>query len=115
METPTTLNVYSALRIEEGMIRRLWFEAPDETAAMNLCSRYGVGYEGPSQPPGSSAPLTPVAFDGKTTRAMLGGVSASTLYRLLATGQLERVAGTFRVLVTRSSIERFARFSGHRV
>lgn len=48
----------------------------------------------------------PVAFDLHRTREILGGISRATVYAWLALGRLERVPGTRRLLITRSSLER---------
>ena len=76
-------------------------------AARQLAARWGVGIEGEAAafPDDSPAPL-PEAYDEKTARYLLGGISRTTLYAELATGRLKRMAGTRRVLVTRQSIER---------
>lgn len=101
------LSTFAAVYIESGRILRLWFEAPDETAARAFCLRCNAGYQGPSAGPAlpKAAPVAE-AYNAKTARAMLGGVSAMTLYRWIALGELDRVQGTRRLLITRSSIER---------
>lgn len=105
-----SLETYSAVTVEAGRVRRLWFEAPDAQAAQAFCVRIGAGFQGPAARPADTAPA-PEAYDKKTACKMLGGLSESTLYRLLATGKLERLPGTWRVLVTRSSLERYCRGS----
>jgi hypothetical protein len=102
------LQIFSALRVEDGSLQRIWFEALDEDAAKKLCLRFDAGYEGQSARPGLKTSPLPLAFDSQTARNMLGGISVSTLYRLIATRQLERLPGTGRVLVTRSSLERYS-------
>lgn len=103
-----TLTTYSAVLVDAGQIRRLWFECDNEENAHAFCIRVGAGYEGRSTTPESQVAPPPEAYDERTTRELLGGISKSTLYRLLATGKLDRVPGTWRVLVTRRSVERLA-------
>jgi hypothetical protein len=104
----TELKRYSAIHVSSGEIRRLVFEAVDIVEARKLARGWKVGLEGetPGDHAGQSAAPIPEAYDQATARRLLGGISRTTLYAELATGQLERVSGTRRVLITRRSIER---------
>jgi len=103
------LTTYSAITVEAGQIRRVWFEAPTECDARTFCVRIGAGFEGKSSGPVRDVAQLPVAYNEETTRQLLGGISKSTLYRLHVTGKLDRLPGTARVMTTRSSIERYER------
>ena len=54
--------------------------------------------------PGEYSLPAPVSVDEKTARQMLGGLSSSTLQRELLQGNLDRVPGTRRLLITRQSL-----------
>ena len=54
----------------------------------------------------------PDAFDVPQARHKLGGISRSTLYRLLKRGKLSRLTDTRKVLITRRSIERYLAVRG---
>ena len=86
-----------------GSIRRLMFEACGEGEAREFAIRFGAGLEGEARRPESAPP--PAAYDEKTARRLLGNISPSTLYRELAVGNLERVPGIRKILITRQSIE----------
>lgn len=103
---PGTLETFSAVTVVAGQIRRLWFQAAGEEEARQLCVTWNAGYEGPARGPEFHTTPAPEAYDEKTARALLGGVSKMTLWRWVAVGKLDRVPGTRRFLVTRSSIER---------
>jgi hypothetical protein len=105
----TSVKTFSAIRAANGRLRRLWLEAADETEAHELCLRIDAGLEGEAQRPESAAPLLPEAYDARTARRLLGGISRSSLYKELILGNLERVGGTRRVLITRESLERRCR------
>jgi len=105
----TGVKTFSAIRPANGRLRRLWLEAADETEAHEFCLHIGAGLEGEAQRPESVAAALPEAYDGKTARRLLGGISRSSLYKELILGNLERVAGTRRVLITRESLERRCR------
>jgi hypothetical protein len=104
-----SLSTFSAVHVEAGQIRRLWFQAAGEPEARELCVKLGLGYDGPSSGPETHTTPSPEAYDEKTTRQLLGGVSRSFLYRELVAGRLERVPNTRRLLITRSSIESWTR------
>jgi hypothetical protein len=98
---------FSGIYIVAGEIRRVVYEAKDLEDARQHAAKWGVGIEGEAIAfPGDSPPPLPEAYDEKTARYLLGGISRTTLYAELATGRLQRLAGTRRVLVTRRSIER---------
>lgn len=107
MNADPALKKFSGLYIVEGEIRRIVYEARDLPEARELAGRWGVGLEGEAVGfPGQSPAPLPEAYDEKTARYLLGGISRTSLYAELATGRLQRLAGTRRVLVTRRSIER---------
>lgn len=106
----SSLPTYTAVCVVDGGIRRMWFEAPGESEARDFARRCGAGLTGASLRPADAEPL-PEAYDEKTARTMLGGISRATLYRFLSAGKLDRVSGTRKVLVTRQSIERRCRQS----
>ncbi len=98
---------FSGIYVLAGEIRRVVYEAKDLAEARQIATRWGVGIEGEAVAfAGESPPPLPEAYDEKTARYLLGGISRTTLYAELATGRLQRLAGTRRVLVTRRSIER---------
>lgn len=105
-----SLITYSAIWIEGGQIRRLWFEASHEAEARAFCVRANAGFEGRSAGPEIRADPLPEAYNVETACAMLGGISAATLYREIADGKLEKLPGTRRVLVTRESLEARAKW-----
>lgn len=94
---------WCAVYVVGGLVRRMIFEAVDEIEAREFAVRCGAGLEGETQQMNSPAPAT--AYDEKTARALLGNISPSTLYRELAVGNLQRVPGIRKILVTRESIE----------
>lgn len=101
------LKKFSGVYLAEGQIRRVIFEAKDGGEAQLLAKQWGMGVEGEAAAfPGETPLPLPEAYDEKTARYLLGGISRTTLYSELATGRLERMSGTRRVLVTRRSIER---------
>lgn len=81
----------------------MMFEAVNEQEAREFAARCGAGLEGEAKRMNSVGPAT--AYDEKTARALLGNISPSTLYRELAVGNLQRVPGIRKILVTRESIE----------
>lgn len=106
-QADSPLRKFSGIYVAAGEIRRVVYEAKDILEARQFAERWSVGLEGEAGafPGESSAPL-PEAYNEKTARYLLGGISRTTLYAELATGRLQRVPGTRRVLVTRRSIER---------
>jgi hypothetical protein len=108
------MHIFSAICVDEGDIRRIWFEAENRELAHTFCRRKGFGFDGTASPLPTFAtsedqgPL-PEAYDEKTARRMLGGISLATLYRWLEEEKVERVPNTRRLLVTRQSIERLTR------
>lgn len=104
-EQPTapSLATYSAVHVAHGAIRRVWFQAATEEEAKETCVRWNVGFEGLTE----RVEQEPAhAYDEKTARRLLGGISRTSLYRELAMSRLERVSGTRKVLITRQSLER---------
>ena len=58
----------------------------------------------PAARPSDSLP-PPAFYNEKSARAMLGGISRTSLYRELIRGNLIRVPGMRKILITRQSIE----------
>ncbi len=107
MQAGTGLRKFSGIYVADGEIRRVILEARDITEARQLAAKWGIGIEGEAIGfSGECPPPLPEAYNEKTARYLLGGISRTTLYAELATGRLKRLAGTRRVLVTRQSIER---------
>lgn len=107
---PSTLKRFSAVFCVQASIRRVTFEAFSLDEAQGLASTWGFGLEGeasaePDRDIRSHVPAE--ALDVKSACRVLGGISRTTLYRLLVKGQLERLPATRKVLVTRRSIERY--------
>jgi hypothetical protein len=98
-----TLAMYAAVYAHRGTVRRVWLEAATEEEAMETCVRWNVGLEGLASRP-KEEPAH--AYDEKTARRLLGGISRTTLYKELTLGRLERVSDTRKVLITRESLER---------
>jgi hypothetical protein len=105
LEPSSKLRLWSAVYVANGALRRMNFEASDEAEARDFAIRCGAGLEGESTRSESRFEPLPVAYDAKTARRLLGGVSRSALYKELVLGRLERVPGTRRVLITRTSLE----------
>lgn len=106
MTADPALKKYSGIHVAAGEIRRIVYEARDIVEARQFAAQWGVGLEGEAVAfSGESPPPLPEAYDEKTARYLLGGISRTTLYAELATGRLQRLSGTRRVLVTRRSIE----------
>jgi hypothetical protein len=99
------MQIYSAITIADGNIRRMWFEAPGEAEAKAFAVRVGAGLEGPAIRPELKGDPLPEAYNQEASRRMLGGISKSTLYREIQDGKLQRLPGTRRILITRASIE----------
>lgn len=100
------MKLFSGMFAVRGTVRKITFEAECLEEARELAARWGVGVEGETAAANSA---TPEAYDLKTTCRLLGGVSASTIYREIAVGRLHRVAGSRRILITRESIEKRCR------
>lgn len=108
------MNIYSAICVDEGEIRRVWFEAADPDLAHEFCRRKQFGFDAtvnafPSPAPTGEPVPAAEAYDGNTARRLLGGISVATLYRWLDEGKVDRVPNTRRLLVTRESLERLTR------
>lgn len=107
MHAGTGLRKFSGIYVADGEIRRIILEARDLAEAKQLAAKWGIGIEGEASAfSGGCPPPLPEAYNEKTARYLLGGISRTTLYAELATGRLQRIPGTRRVLVTRQSIER---------
>jgi hypothetical protein len=103
------LKSYSAVFAVNGGMRRVHFDAADEAEAQATCERWGAGLEAEAQRPEIQQSPLPEAYDSATARRLLGGISRTSLYKELVLGHLDRVSGTRRVLITRSSLERRCR------
>lgn len=110
LESSAKLRIWSAVYVANGVLRRMNFEAGDEAEAREFAIRCGAGLEGEAIRLKTTSEPLPVAYDAKTARRLLGGVSRSSLYKELVLGRLERVPGTRRVLITRSSLEQRCQF-----
>ena len=101
------LKRFSGIYVAGGELRRVILEARDLAEPKQIAAKGDIGIEGEAVGfTGECPPPLPEAYDEKTARYLLGGISRTTLYAELATGRLQRLAGTRRVLVTRRSIER---------
>lgn len=109
MTNDQQLRSFAGLFIKDARTRRVVIEAESLEEATEIAKGWNVGIT--EEVVGEIAPdnVLPEAYDEKTARRLLGGISRSTLYAWLVTGELERVPDTRRVLVTRSSIERRCR------
>jgi hypothetical protein len=103
-----TLKTYSAVYLDSGAVRHLWFEAEGPAQAREKCLQWSAGLEGEANRPAADSPL-PAAYDATTSRRLLGNISRTSLYRMLIRGDLERLPHNRRLLITRSSIERHCR------
>lgn len=106
------LKRYRAVYLAAACIRRVTFEAACLEEAQRLATGWGFGLEGETEEepctvavPHKSA--LPEAYGVEDACRVMGGISRTTLYRLLVRRKLERVPATRKVLVTRRSIERF--------
>ena len=102
------MTTFAAVYVEAGTVRRIWFESASPEAARAFCVRYSFGLEGPATRPSDSLP-TPAFYNEKSARTLLGGISRTSLYRELIRGNLVRVPGMRRILITRQSIENWRR------
>ncbi len=108
------MKTFVAIYVKEGLSHKVWFEADSLDVARGLSAGWGVGLLGESEQPDYKPEPLPEAYNEKSARQMLGGISLATLYRWVATGKLYRVPDTRRLLVTRLSIERQTRSAGRR-
>lgn len=104
------LRKFQAIYVAESCIRNVTFEALGLEEAKRLAAGWGFGLEGevteePQRTKGNGGVVE--AFDVPSACHIMGGISRTTLYRLLLRGKLERLPATRKVLVTRRSIERF--------
>lgn len=101
---------YAGVYVQDGIVRNVEFEASSFEEAKSIAQRWGVGISGDAQLACNTAVLPPPeAYDEESASKMLGGVSRSSLYRMVAVGKLDRLPGTRRFLITRESIERYSR------
>ena len=100
---------FSGIFVTDGLARRMIFEAKDHDEAVKIAALWNVGVEGETSSMHEAPTPPPEVYDEKNARRLLGGISLSSLYRELALGQLERMPGTRRLLITRRSIEKRAR------
>lgn len=105
---------YAGVYVTDGGVRQVTFEAASPDEAKQLAQKWGVGVTGEARetPASGGASAIPEAYDEETAGKLLTGnpekpLSRSSLYRLVAVGALERVPGTRRFLITRSSLERY--------
>ena len=98
------MTTFAAVYVEAGTVRRIWFESACDEAARAFCVRHGFGLEGPAARPSDSLP-PPAFYNEKSARTLLGGISRTSLYRELIRGNLIRVPGMRKILITRQSIE----------
>lgn len=103
------MKTFTGLYIVGGAVRRLTLEAESMEEARSIAAGWGVGIDGEADSRACSPPPIPEAYAEKEARRLLGEVSRTTLYRMLIRGDVERISGTRKVLVTRASIERFCR------
>ena len=102
------MKTFSGIYVKGGTVRRITLEADTLEEARELGSAWNVGIEGETAELTAAlaaAATPPEAYDLATARRLLGNVSRSTIYKQLAVGELERVPGMGRVLITRKSLE----------
>lgn len=107
---PQHMKQYSAIRVDAGSIRRITLEAENLEEARRLATQWGFGLEGEVHPEigcPEEKVVHPDAFNSTDSRRKLGDISRTMLYRLLARKILCRLPGTRKILVTRTSIERY--------
>ncbi len=86
-------------------IRSIWFSARSDADALEFCSKNGFACIGQASfKPNNNAERD--AFDAKEVMRRLD-VSRSTIYRLVARGELQRLRGVGAVRITRLSLERY--------
>lgn len=105
------MKTFNGIYIIGGSVRRMTIEAETLDEAKTIAGPWGVGIEGEG---GSIAgpPPIPEAYNEADARDLLGKISRTSLYRMLVRGDVERLPGTRKVLVTRLSIEQFCRMRG---
>lgn len=102
------MTLYTGVYVRDGRVHRMTFEAETDSAAQELAKQWGVGLDGRAEVPELKSLPPPEAYDEKTARQLLGGISRTTLFMELKQGYLERLPGTRRLLITRRSIEKRA-------
>ncbi|HTH46789.1 MAG TPA: hypothetical protein VMB21_04710 [Candidatus Limnocylindria bacterium] len=104
------MNRFEAIYLIDGSIRRIAFEAENTEEAQRLAAKLGFGLIGDAHEESilpQEQPVDPKAYDSTNARRLLGGISRTSLYRLLARGKLDRLPDTRKILVTRASIDRY--------
>jgi hypothetical protein len=104
------MNRFEAIYLVDGSIRRITFEAENTEEAQRLAGTWGFGLVGEAREDSIAPhekPVDPEAYDSANARQLLGGISRTSLYRLLARGKLSRLPDTRKILVTRASIDRY--------
>ena len=102
------MKTFSGIYVRGGSVRRITLEAETTLEAQEIAAVWNVGIEGETAELTAAAAATavpPEAYDLVTARRLLGNVCRSTVYNLLAVGDLERVPKTRKVLITRKSLE----------
>lgn len=102
------MKTFTGIYIVGGAVRRLTLEAENLEEARGIAAPWGVGIEGEGSSIAGPPPI-PEAYNVADACTLLGKISRATLYRMLAVGNVERLPGRGKVLVTRLSIERFCR------
>jgi hypothetical protein len=108
------LKWYSGVRVLCGEVRQVRFEAANLDEARTLSAGCTMGLLGEIHEETFVRPVLQEAFNEKETRQKLGGISRSTLYRLLAKGFLHRCPGTRLLRITSKSIEAYLSLGGLR-
>jgi hypothetical protein len=103
------MKTFTGIYIVGGTVRRITLEAESLEEARSIATGWGVGIESEAEAALSAPPPVPEAYGEAQARRLLGEISRTTLYRMLVRGDVERLPGTRKVLVTRASIERFCR------
>lgn len=103
------MKLFTGIYTVDGSVRRMTMEAESLAEARGVASKWGVGIEGEGSGFASSPAPVPEAYAEGQARKLLGEISRTSLYRMLIRGDVDRLPGTRKVLVTRASIERFCR------
>lgn len=109
-ESTIALKQFSAIGVVDAGIRRIVFEATGIEEARVLAQKWGFGLEGEIQVESKvavSSQVEQMAYDTQKACEILGGISRTSLYRLLWAGELKRLRGTRKVLITRESLSRY--------